>query len=164
MTSSYRIGDADRDAAVERLRGHRDAGRLSDHAFQQRVATALDARTQADLDPLFADLPHEPQPGTFELYPHQAVAPYVAPEAHRPDWSARTEAPPRSSSDGSMSIKLGKLEISIPPGALVVAALIGATILVSWAGWGWWWIFFLGPLIANSFPQKQRKKRRRRSD
>lgn len=52
-----RIGDAERDAAVERLQRALEEGRLTAPEFDERVGIALQARTQHDLDPLFADLP-----------------------------------------------------------------------------------------------------------
>lgn len=52
-----RIGDAERDAAVKRLREHHAVGRLAPYEFNERMEAALQARTQADLEPLFADLP-----------------------------------------------------------------------------------------------------------
>ena len=57
---SYRIGDAERDAAVEKLREHLVAGRLTMEEFDDRMTKAMAAKTSADLDPLFADLPRDP--------------------------------------------------------------------------------------------------------
>jgi hypothetical protein len=52
-----RASDDDRDQAIGELREHFAAGRLSHDTFMGRMNTALDARHQADLPPLFADLP-----------------------------------------------------------------------------------------------------------
>lgn len=52
-----RIGDAEREAAVEELTEHFVAGRLDQAEFDQRMDAAMRARTAADLVPLFADLP-----------------------------------------------------------------------------------------------------------
>lgn len=52
-----RIGDSERQEAVERLRRHHEAGRLDSFEFEDRRGRALDALTRADLDALFADLP-----------------------------------------------------------------------------------------------------------
>ncbi len=54
-----RIGDAQRDAAVEALRGHYAEGRLSGSEFEERMGQALAATTAADLRPLFRDLPRD---------------------------------------------------------------------------------------------------------
>ena len=58
---NLRIGDAQRDAAVEVLRAHFAAGRLSVDEFDDRMGRALSATTAADLEPLFADLPRDPE-------------------------------------------------------------------------------------------------------
>jgi hypothetical protein len=58
-----RIGDRERDQAAEYLREHMAEGRLDQEEFDERLTSALTARTQADLDPLFLDLP-SPKPGT----------------------------------------------------------------------------------------------------
>jgi hypothetical protein len=52
-----RIGDAEREQAVRRLGKHVGAGRLDLAEFEARCAVACAARTRADLDALFADLP-----------------------------------------------------------------------------------------------------------
>ena len=52
-----RIGDAERDVAVRELGDHFAAGRMDDTEFDERASAALSARTQPELDILFADLP-----------------------------------------------------------------------------------------------------------
>ncbi|TDO48893.1 uncharacterized protein DUF1707 [Kribbella sp. VKM Ac-2571] len=103
---SIRIGDSEREDAVRRLGEHYEAGRLSADEHSERVEQALKARTGADLEGLFADLPGA----------HQATAgddnegwagpwgwrrpPWTAPEnaagaagpgagRQRPQWAAR---------------------------------------------------------------------------
>ncbi|MEV6417591.1 DUF1707 domain-containing protein [Kribbella sp. NPDC051718] len=58
-----RIGDQEREEAVSRLGAHYEAGRLSADEHQERVGEALQAKTQADLAALFADLPGESTAG-----------------------------------------------------------------------------------------------------
>ena len=58
---SLRIGDAERLTAVTALGDHFAAGRLDQDELDERTATAFAARTFADLEPLFADLP-DPHP------------------------------------------------------------------------------------------------------
>ena len=84
-----RIGDAERDRAVELLREHMAAGRLTTEEFDERLGAALTARTSLDLDPLFTDLPGpRPDQGL-------ATTPYPT-----PPWSAgvttSTGSPPLS--------------------------------------------------------------------
>ena len=54
---SLRISDADREAAVEVLAEHYASGRLDKDEFDERSDAVWSAKTQADLAPLFADLP-----------------------------------------------------------------------------------------------------------
>lgn len=56
-----RIGDQERDSAVGMLQEHHAAGRLDAVEFNERMEKVLVARTQADIDVLFVDLP-EPKP------------------------------------------------------------------------------------------------------
>ena len=52
-----RASDAERDQVVSRLRDEFVAGRLSHDTFLHRMDAVLEARRQADLPPLLADLP-----------------------------------------------------------------------------------------------------------
>ncbi len=52
-----RIGDADREFALQALTEHFVAGRLDQEEFEERSGRVWQARTAADLTPLFADLP-----------------------------------------------------------------------------------------------------------
>lgn len=54
-----RASDQERDAAVGRLQAAFADGRLDDQEFDQRMRTALTARTRADLSELLSDLPDE---------------------------------------------------------------------------------------------------------
>lgn len=56
-----RVGDAERDQAVNLLGEHYAAGRLDQQEFQERADQALQATLSSELDPLFADLPADPQ-------------------------------------------------------------------------------------------------------
>ena len=55
--SHLRIGDAEREAACSALGEHFAAGRLSQDEYDERSAVAWSAKTEAELVPLFADLP-----------------------------------------------------------------------------------------------------------
>jgi hypothetical protein len=57
---SLRASDADRDAVTERLREAAGEGRLEPDELEERVATALRARTYGELARLVADLPRPP--------------------------------------------------------------------------------------------------------
>jgi hypothetical protein len=73
--SSLRAADADRDAVTERLRNAAAEGRLDPDELEDRVHTALRARTYGELDLVLADLPTTQRRGA-ELVPaaHAAVA------------------------------------------------------------------------------------------
>jgi len=56
-----RVGDAEREAVGEILRGEHVNGRLDADEFQERLDRSFAAKTYAQLDALIADLPgHEP--------------------------------------------------------------------------------------------------------
>jgi hypothetical protein len=57
---SMRVADADRERLAGELREHMVAGRLSQEELEERVDLAYEAKTQADLDALRADLPLSP--------------------------------------------------------------------------------------------------------
>ncbi len=71
---TVRIGDAERDRAVELLGEHFVAGRLTQDEFEERSETATRARYVDDLEPLFEDLP---QPAELQrtVRPQQMMMP-----------------------------------------------------------------------------------------
>lgn len=66
--SRLRIGDNERDEAVAMLQEHHAVGRLDSIEFNERMEKVLSARTQADIDKLFHDLP-DPRPATSQSDP-----------------------------------------------------------------------------------------------
>ena len=59
----YRIGDAERQEAMDALGKHFTAGRLDVTEYDNRLASITNAVMQSDLAPVFADLPHSPTIG-----------------------------------------------------------------------------------------------------
>jgi hypothetical protein len=57
-----RISDADRAEVADRLSKHYSDGRLDQAEFNERLDRAMNAKTQADLNGLFADLPATDKP------------------------------------------------------------------------------------------------------
>jgi hypothetical protein len=57
-----RIGDEERNKAVELLSDHLAEGRLTQSEFNDRLGLVLSAKTNADIEPVFTDLPG-PNPG-----------------------------------------------------------------------------------------------------
>ena len=73
-----RIGDAERDAAMEQLREHFVAGRLTFDELTERIDATLTAKTQRQIDRLMADLPRPPKVTRAE-----PVLPVPAPDPGR---------------------------------------------------------------------------------
>jgi hypothetical protein len=64
--TELRASDADREGVAERLRGAAGEGRLTADELEERLEAAFSAQTQAELEPLTADLP-SPRPRTTRL-------------------------------------------------------------------------------------------------
>jgi hypothetical protein len=58
-----RISDAERTEVADRLSRHYSDGRLDQAEFNERLDRAMKAKTQADLNGLFTDLPPIDEPG-----------------------------------------------------------------------------------------------------
>ncbi|MCL2783758.1 MAG: DUF1707 domain-containing protein [Propionibacteriaceae bacterium] len=109
-----RIGDAARDAAVEELRAHMAAGRLTMDEFDDRMSQALQAKTQPELDALFTDLPTDPD----------AVAGISV-------WRA-ANVPKRPSAANPMRVAQRWL--------IILAPVLWLTVLT---GWHLWWLVYV---------------------
>jgi hypothetical protein len=55
--SMLRVADADREQTVDELREHAVEGRLTSEELEERIGSAYQARTRADLELVKADLP-----------------------------------------------------------------------------------------------------------
>ena len=77
-SSSLRASDADRDAIAERLRQAAVEGRLEPHELEERLHTALRARTYAELDPLVGDLPRRTPSRSRPAAPSAGLVPAIA--------------------------------------------------------------------------------------
>ncbi len=62
-----RVSDAERETVTDRLAEHFAAGRLGQAEFDDRAGRAMSAKTRADLNGLFADLPEAGAPAAPEL-------------------------------------------------------------------------------------------------
>ena len=58
-----RVSDAERQAVTDRLAEHFASGRLDQAEFDERSTRAMNAKTRADLNGLFDDLPESGMPG-----------------------------------------------------------------------------------------------------
>lgn len=135
-----RIGDAERDRAIEWLREHRVQGRLDETEFDERLTAAMSAKTSSDLDPLFSDLP-DPRPGLA-----LATTPgFTAPLNATP---AGLDLTPPTTQAASSGKKWNT--------ALVVASSIAwpLTLLLLFAtSWSYWWLIFI-PIAISSIAGK----------
>jgi hypothetical protein len=138
-----RIGDAERDRAVQELQAHHAAGRLDLAEFDERMQAALQARTNADLVPLFRDLPSTDFSAQALALPSYGEPPAPAPRAHAP-------------------------ETSLQRGAKVLIGLMWPlALIINFAfGWEWWWLFivpaFAAPAILNAVGLESGRQRRQR--
>jgi hypothetical protein len=84
-SAGLRIGDAERIAAATALGDHFAAGRLDQDELDQRLTAAYAARTYADIEPLFADLPdpRPARPAVAPPAPARQEAPYGGPNRAR---------------------------------------------------------------------------------
>lgn len=144
-----RIGDAERDRAVELLREHMAAGRLTTEEFDERLGAALTARTSLDLDPLFTDLPGpRPDQGLATTSPYPT-----------PPWSAGVTTP--SPAGASAPVPAAAERNPLLTG--LTAAIWPITILLIFIlpdGWGnFWWLIFI-PVIISSVLGKNSHDRR----
>ena len=61
-----RVSDAERQAVADRLAEHFTSGRLDQAEFDDRVGKAMSAKTRADLNGLFGDLPETGAPAATD--------------------------------------------------------------------------------------------------
>lgn len=123
MTDWLRIGDAEREQAAAALGEHFALGRLTMEEHSERLERVWSARTEADLVPLFRDLP----------------PPYPAP-AGRGGWSA----PAPVAAGGRRTAGPGLLR-HVPGPLLVVLAVVAVVAVLSHLpllllGVGIWWL------------------------
>lgn len=89
-----RVSDAERDAIVTELGQHFQDGRLDQGEFDERIGSALQAKTRGDLDALITDLPratarppaihraYSPWPRALAIVPLLIIAAFIAAGAH----------------------------------------------------------------------------------
>jgi hypothetical protein len=76
--TQLRAGDQDRDDVAETLRRHHAEGRIDTDELQERLGSALVAKTYAELGALVADLPSEaPRGRRLPAAPRLALLPLV---------------------------------------------------------------------------------------
>lgn len=116
--SDIKASDADREQVADRLRRATAEGRLLAHELEERLATALRARTYGELDAVVADLP-----GQRPARRHQSheLSDYIRPAI-------------------ALAVALPLIAVAV---ALVVAAMVFLVtgVFAVWMLWfaiGWW--------------------------
>jgi hypothetical protein len=141
-----RIGDAERDRAAEYLREHMSVGRLTQEEFDERVTAALQAKTAADLDPLFSDLP-APKPG-------QEAASSTA-------WPQYPVAPPSVARATPARVEMPSSTLSNTLAVVAGVAWPAWVILCFATSWNLWWLVFI-PIVLSSVAGQQKEELKRR--
>lgn len=147
-----RIGDAERDRAVQLLQQQRTDGRIDDDELVARTGQIRAARTREEMVPAFADLPADPpaaEQNAFPLYPGTDPVTGAAtssesqqlavPEAGEPD-RRTTGSDPYPRRNTSPRVKMaGRVAIGLMWPLAVVLNII--------FGWHLWWLF---PVVGMS--------------
>lgn len=131
-----RIGDVERDEAVEHLREHLAQGRIDQAEFDERLDVALTARFADQLTPLFADLP-APKPGE----PSTTVAVTAATTALTPRPASGTPTVPDRT-----AMALGTLTAMAWPIAIVAMVALNSVGIHSF-----WFIWLLPLFMTGAF-------------
>ncbi|TDV36647.1 DUF1707 domain-containing protein [Actinophytocola oryzae] len=131
-----RIGTAERESAVKLLSEHMSEGRLSLEEYEERMAVVLEARTRADLKPLFTDLPPP--------YPPFMNVPALPPPSGPPMYTPHAQPPALPGQSDRYRVAAGVLQIMLPFGigrfytghngiaiAQLVTSLVGVGIIWS---------------------------------
>ncbi|MFW6599800.1 DUF1707 SHOCT-like domain-containing protein [Propionibacteriaceae bacterium Y2011] len=158
---SLRIGNAERDEAVQLLQQQEAEGRLDRSELAERTQQVRAARTRDDLFPAFAglpvDVPAAAEPAEFPLYPGTDPAT----GASTPVGEGRQLAPVEDDRQlalpdlgAALSSKEERLETSPAvkrTGAAVMALLWPAVFVINMIfGWHLWWLFFI-PVFASGW-------------
>lgn len=146
-----RIGDAERDRAIDLLRDHMAAGRLNNEEFDERLGVALSAKTSADLDPLFTDLPG-PRPGQAMTKPSSgpgAGPRRDVPVSPVPPVPAEPRLSPRERHPGLAALA-----------GVIWPITILAITFIPWLGWQhFWWLVFIPIMITGAFGRGEHQRR-----
>jgi len=111
-----RIGTAEREAAVKILGDHMSEGRLALEEYEERMAAALEARTRAELRPLFKDLP-APYPAFMATpAPYHALPPPGPYQAAASPSPFHFGSPPAPYESERYRVAAGLMQIMLPFG------------------------------------------------
>lgn len=147
-----RVGNHERETAVAALQHHVAAGRLTSTEYEDRSVAARDARTWADLEALFTDLP---APGAAEIRANHVDEVRPAAGEVRP---VAQEPAARPKHTGWLPEHVAHTVTALTP--------IAAVALFFWTGsWLWFLAIPVVAILANGpdgDPRKQNRDRNRR--
>ncbi|MBZ4319790.1 DUF1707 domain-containing protein [Streptomyces huiliensis] len=145
--STLRIGDDEREEALEALTTHSRQGRLTIDEYGDRAEALNEARTQADIEALFKDLP-EPRPSLTVPTPDTALTPAPHPAAPEPRRGplGLPDRPTRATD------RFAGTFLGVPVGAVAAAGVSYAT--------GNWLFMFLAAPIAFAADRLSRRGRK----
>ncbi|MBC2876661.1 MULTISPECIES: DUF1707 SHOCT-like domain-containing protein [Streptomyces] len=144
-STKLRIGDDERDEAIEALTTHSRQGRLTIDEYGERLEALNEARTRADVLALFEDLP-EPRPTLVDTAAGTALA-RSGTAAPAP---ARSAAPEPADRPGRFTGAF----LGVPVGAVAAAG-------VSYATGSWFFMFLAGPIAFAADRLSHRVRRER---
>jgi hypothetical protein len=136
---SVRIGHVERQAAVEALKHHHEAGRIDSQEYEERSVKVSGARSRAELDALFTDLP----------LPH-AGAPSAPGALEDTQTTLTPGAPsPEPAAVGSPSapVRRGLLKVPDPLATTIVSMTPFLAVILFFVTDSWLW-FLAIPLVA----------------
>ncbi len=145
-----RVGDADRAGADEELRQHLAAGRINLDEYDQRAKQVFSARTQADIDAVFTDLPGPHASSSASMT--RSSTPY-------PAYATPSTAAPAK--PGGRNPAAAGLMAGVPILATILFFVCG----FAFDGWAWSWVFFLlvplaGAVLGPSLNASRSERRR----
>ncbi|GAA2020294.1 DUF1707 domain-containing protein [Nakamurella flavida] len=131
-----RVGDTERNSALEALGEHLTAGRLDMDEYGERSARVTTARTVADLKSVFTDLPapHPSLPGSTVARPSGASA---------SPWTAAAPSPPAGPDTGAVARSRAQKTVAVVTALSVPIALILFFVLGTVLSFSGAWLAFL---------------------
>lgn len=156
-----RVGNTERDRALDALGDHMRAGRLTPDEYSARSSRVISAATAADLNSVFMDLP-----GGFGALgatppgPSSAVAPaasgypssgptYPPPSYEHPNRVPAAAAAPANNT--GQPFDLQRWLPAIGSASFILFFVCGFL----FHGWAWSWLFFLVPGLLAALPHRR---------
>lgn len=141
QSPQLRIGDAERENALQALGEHMSVGRLDINEYGERAAQVTAAKTRGELDQVFVDLPEpHPRAGAPLAAPAPLPAPRIQPAAGSSSPVRWEDRPPLQRAVGALVPLSGILAVvlffTVPGMSWVIFLLPCAVTMVAGALWG----------------------------